>query len=257
MKVAGSATLHAPAERVWSALNDPAVLVRTIPGCERLEVSGPDAYHLTVTAGVASVRGTYTGQIALTERQQPTSFLLTASGVGGPGTVNTTVRVRLEGGPDGYTQLSYDADAVVGGMIAGVGQRMLGSVAKRMAGEFFTAVDGVLAGELATAGGPATGGGPVPAGGPATAGGPAAGGGPVPAPATAGGQATGGGPLPAGGSATAGQAAAGGPTVFTAPRRAAPATAAFSQGFQRGLLVGAAVALAGAAVGGLIARRAR
>ncbi|TDC90614.1 SRPBCC domain-containing protein, partial [Actinomadura sp. 7K507] len=52
------------------------------------------------------------------------------------------VRVRLTGGDgDGSTRIDYDADAVVGGMVGGVGQRMLGSVAKRTAGEFFAAVE--------------------------------------------------------------------------------------------------------------------
>ena len=54
--------------------------------------------------------------------------------------------VRLtEVGP-GTTNLTYDADAIVGGMIGGVGQRMLSGVAKKTAGEFFRAVDDVLTG---------------------------------------------------------------------------------------------------------------
>ena len=40
VKVSGTATLHAPREKVWAALNDPAVLVRTIPGCQQLEEVG-------------------------------------------------------------------------------------------------------------------------------------------------------------------------------------------------------------------------
>ena len=47
-----------PARAVWAALNDPAVLVRTIPGCQQLEEVGPDAYRMTLTAGVASIKGT-------------------------------------------------------------------------------------------------------------------------------------------------------------------------------------------------------
>ncbi len=149
MKVSGEATLHAPADRVWNALNDPAVLVRTIPGCERLEATGPDAYSMVVTAGVASVKGTYAGKVALTDRDEPHSFLMTASGAGGPGTVNTEVRVVLAELGDGSTRLTYAADAVVGGMVAGVGQRMLTAVAKKTATEFFTAVDDVLTGKAA------------------------------------------------------------------------------------------------------------
>jgi carbon monoxide dehydrogenase subunit G len=149
MKVAGQAILHAPIAEVWAALNDPNVLVRTIPGCERLAAIGPDSYEMVVSAGVASIKGTYAGRVALSDQHEPNSFLMTASGAGGPGTVSTEVRVGLVDGGDGSTSLSYDADAVIGGVIAGVGQRMLAGVAKKMAGEFFAAVDDVLTGEVA------------------------------------------------------------------------------------------------------------
>ena len=153
MKVSGEATLHAPIARVWEALNDPAVLVRTIPGCERLESTGPDSYRMVVTAGVASIRGTYAGEVKLHDQRPPNEFVMSATGAGAPGTVSTEVQVRLVE-RDGATRLTYDADAVVGGMIGGVGQRMLAGVAKKMAGEFFADVDDVLTGRV---GAPAAG----------------------------------------------------------------------------------------------------
>ncbi|MGI8665486.1 MAG: SRPBCC family protein [Jatrophihabitans sp.] len=145
MKVAGQATLHAPIEAVWAALNDPAVLVRTIPGCQRLETTGPDSYAMAVTAGVASIKGSYAGTVELADQQQPNSFVMRAAGAGAPGTVSADVRVTLAE-IDGGTELSYDADAVVGGVIGGVGQRMLAGVAKKLAAEFFAGVDDVLTG---------------------------------------------------------------------------------------------------------------
>lgn len=147
MKVTGEAVLHAPVERVWEALNDPAMLVRTIPGCERLEATGPDTYRMTVTAGVASIKGSYAGEVRLTDQELPSRFRMKASGAGGPGTVSTDVVVSLEDDGTGGTRLRYDADAVVGGVIAGVGQRMLTAVAKKIAGEFFRAVDDELTGK--------------------------------------------------------------------------------------------------------------
>lgn len=149
MKVAGEAFLHAEPERVYAALTDPAVLVRTIPGCESLEALGDDSYRVTVTAGVASIKGTYDGAVRLAEQQPPGSFVLRAKGSGAPGTVEASVRVQLVG--DGErTRLTYDADAVVGGMVGGVGQRMLASAARKMAADFFASVDRVLTGtELA------------------------------------------------------------------------------------------------------------
>jgi uncharacterized protein len=146
VKVTGSATLNAPRDDVWRALNDPAVLVRTIPGCQRLVEVAPDTYRMTITAGVASIKGTYQGDVSLTEQQQPGSFMLRASGAGAPGTVSADVRVSLAE-TDGVTRLDYDADAVVGGMIGGVGQRLLTGVAKKTAGEFFQAVEDVLTGK--------------------------------------------------------------------------------------------------------------
>jgi carbon monoxide dehydrogenase subunit G len=159
MKVNGSATVAAPLPRVWEALRDPAVLVRTIPGCRVLEATGADTYKMTITAGVASIKGTYVGQVALSEPEPPHAFVLRAQGQGSPGTVDATVRVRLSE-RDGGTQVEYAADAIVGGMIGGVGQRMLGTVAKRTAGEFFAAVEQALTER--TAGAPTSAAPPSP-----------------------------------------------------------------------------------------------
>ncbi len=153
MKVSGSAVLHADRQRVYDALNDPSVLAGAIPGCESLVALGDDRYRMSVTAGVASIKGTYDGEVALAEQSAPESFTLRAKGSGAPGTVDATCRVTLADAGDGTTQLSYDADAVVGGVVGGVGQRMLAGVAKKMAAQFFGNVDDVLAGRRPAAAG--------------------------------------------------------------------------------------------------------
>jgi carbon monoxide dehydrogenase subunit G len=236
MKVAGTATLHAPVETVYQTLRDPRVLVRTIPGCERLEEVGEDAYAMTVTAGVASVRGTYAGDVRLTDHRAPNGFVLRASGSGTPGTVTADVTVSLAPGDNGTTELTYDADATVGGMLGGVGQRLLTTVAKRTAGEFFDAVDQLLAGggEAAAL---ATGwAGPAGAGAAGAVGAPTTGAGDAEAVARAG----------AGGA---------GPRVYSAPAR--PRTTGIPGGeLATGVVLGAAAALLGALVGGYLARRA-
>lgn len=105
VKVAGSAVLGIDRDRVWAALQDPEVLVRTIPGCERLEANGPDTYRMTVQAGVAAIKGLYHGEVGLAEPSPPESFVLRARGQGAPGTVDATVRIRLseEGAGPGST----------------------------------------------------------------------------------------------------------------------------------------------------------
>jgi carbon monoxide dehydrogenase subunit G len=137
MKISGDNTIPYPVAKVWDALLDPGVLVRTIPGCERLETTGENTYAMTVTAGVAAIRGTYDGTCALSDLKQGESLVMRLQGAGAPGTIDATVNVAFSPAGDGATRVVYDADAVVGGMVGGVGQRMLGSVSKRMAGEFF------------------------------------------------------------------------------------------------------------------------
>ena len=220
MKISGTAVLQAPIDQVWAAFNDPAVLARTLPGCRELREVGPDAYKMTVTAGVASIRGTYEGDVALIEQNPPDSFVLKAVGVGAPGTVSADVKVILQESATGGTELSYDADAVVGGVIGGVGQRMLTGVAKKMAGQFFAAVDADIAGIRPPA--VVIEAGLVPAG-----------------------DAVGvvGGSAAPGSQATYAGSAAGGRPAFRGKE------------FLYGTLVGAAIALAGVAVGIVAGRR--
>jgi hypothetical protein len=80
------------------------------------------------------------------------------------------VNVAFAPAGDGATRVTYDADAVVGGMVGGVGQRMLGSVSKRMAGEFFGNVANAIGGEQVAPGGPGGGPGGVPGAAAATGG---------------------------------------------------------------------------------------
>jgi uncharacterized protein len=150
MKVTGEAVLTAAVPEVYAALNDPAILVRVLPGCQRLEQVGDDAYRAAMVAGVGSIKGTFEGNVRLTDREAPHAFTLHASGSGAPGTVDAVARITLAEA-DGGTLVRYDADATVGGVIGGVGQRMITGVAKRTAAEFFAAVDRELATPLAEA----------------------------------------------------------------------------------------------------------
>lgn len=153
MKITGTNVVDHPVEQVWDALLDPRVLVATIPGCERLVSTGEHAYDMTVTAGVAAIKGTYQGQCTLSDLREHEGLTMHLSGAGAPGTIDATVAVTFASA-EGGTTISYEADAVVGGMVGGVGQRMLTSVSKRMAGEFFGNVGKAISGGPAGAAAP-------------------------------------------------------------------------------------------------------
>ena len=68
MKLEGSYEVKAPRQKVWDAFLDPAVLQKAIPGCEKLELVGPDEYKATLKIGVAAVKGTFEGKVRLQDK---------------------------------------------------------------------------------------------------------------------------------------------------------------------------------------------
>ena len=140
MKIEGTHELHASPQRVYQTLTDPAVLQRCIPGCERLEKSGVNAYSITLKAGVGAIKGVFSGNVRLEDLQPPLHFRMIVEGKGQPGFLKGTGDLDLTELNDS-TRVSYSGEVQVGGTIAGVGQRMLQGAAKMMATQFFTAIE--------------------------------------------------------------------------------------------------------------------
>jgi carbon monoxide dehydrogenase subunit G len=143
MKLEGAHDVAAPRQKVWEAFLDPAVLRQAIPGCEKLEAIGGDEYKATMKVGVAAVKGTFEGKVRLLDKQPPDSYKMAVEGSGAPGFVRGETVITLND-VDGGTRVAYTADVQVGGLIAGVGQRMLGGVAKMMADQFFNKMTQLL-----------------------------------------------------------------------------------------------------------------
>jgi len=136
MKFEGIYTFKAPREKVWQVLLDPKILAQCMPGCEELKEIGPDQYEANVKVGIAAVKGTYKAKISIKDKQPPSHYVLSGQGSGSPGFMQGDVVIDLEE-KGGETQLKYSTDAKVGGLIAGVGQRMIGGIAKMMIDQFF------------------------------------------------------------------------------------------------------------------------
>ena len=143
MKIEGSHEIPAPRQQVWDAFLNPDVLRQAIPGCEKLEALGNDEYKATMKVGVAAVKGTFEGKVRLMDKNPPDSYRMAVEGSGGPGFVRGETAITLSDIAGG-TKVSYSADVQVGGLIAGVGQRMLGGVSKMMADQFFNKMGQLL-----------------------------------------------------------------------------------------------------------------
>jgi carbon monoxide dehydrogenase subunit G len=120
MKVEGTYRFDADRDTVWSMLLDPEALGGCIPGCEELRRTDVDSYDVVLKVGVGAVRGTYTGRVAITEKEHPSSFKMVVEGKGRGGTVTGTGVLRLAD-LGGTTELSVAGDARVTGVVARVG----------------------------------------------------------------------------------------------------------------------------------------
>jgi len=140
MKIEGMHELKAPRSAAYSAMIDPAVLVRTIPGCEKLEQTGDNTYAVSLRAGVGSIKGLFIGFVRLEEMRAPEHYRIIVDGRGQPGFLKGSGTIDLVE-RDGITEIKYSGDVQVGGTIAGVGQRMIEGAAKMLASQFFTAIE--------------------------------------------------------------------------------------------------------------------
>ena len=137
MEMSGEQHILLPQQRVWEALNDPAILKACIPGCESIDRVSDNEYKVAMTAAVGPVKAKFNGKLVLSDIDPPKSYALTFEGSGGAaGFGKGSAQVSLA--PEsGGTWLTYKAQASVGGKLAQIGSRLIDGVAKKMADDFF------------------------------------------------------------------------------------------------------------------------
>jgi carbon monoxide dehydrogenase subunit G len=138
MTMSGEQQLTAARDKVWAALNDPAVLKACIPGCETLDVTGENEFSAVATNKIGPVKARFKGKVRLTDLDPPNSYKISGEGDGGiAGFAKGGATVSLSD-KDGGTLLSYNVEAQIGGKLAQLGQRLVNGAAKKLADDFFT-----------------------------------------------------------------------------------------------------------------------
>jgi carbon monoxide dehydrogenase subunit G len=140
LDIGGVELVQVPVEVLWKALNDPTMLTRCIPGCKTMTEIAPDAYKVEMQLRVAAVGGSFEGEISLSDKEPPKACRIKVSGAGTLGHGNGSARFEIAPeGSDG-SRISFQGAGEIGGLVAGVGQRILSSVSKHLVGRFFTAL---------------------------------------------------------------------------------------------------------------------
>ena len=138
MEMTGERHIAAPRQRVWEALNDPAVLQAAIPGCESVERTGEDSFQARASLKLGPMSAKFGGKVMLSNVNPPASYTISGEGQGGAmGFAKGGADVSLEEAGPNATILRYNVKAQVGGKMAQLGARLIDSTAKSMADQFF------------------------------------------------------------------------------------------------------------------------
>jgi carbon monoxide dehydrogenase subunit G len=145
MELKDQIRINAPRERVFAALNDPAILKQAIPGCESLEATSPTDFTAVVAARIGPLAARFTGSVSLADIEPPVRYTLSGEGKGGPaGFAKVKAAVELE--EDGQaTLLNYSVKADIGGKLGQLGGSIVDRTAQKLAGEFFQQFDALIA----------------------------------------------------------------------------------------------------------------
>jgi carbon monoxide dehydrogenase subunit G len=137
MEIKGEYKIAASREKVFAALNDPAILQACIPGCESLEKTSDTEMTAKVKLRIGPVSAAFSGKVTLSDLDPPNGYRISGEGQGGAAGFakgGAVVTLREDAGD---TLLAYNVDAQVGGKIAQVGARLIDGTAKKLADEFF------------------------------------------------------------------------------------------------------------------------
>ena len=140
VKLEGTKEFDAPREVVWSVINDPSKMAKTMPGVESFEIA--DDRHWSAKMKVPLGLGGLKMSIAFTKlEERPLEFAsLNAKGQGVGALMNMTTSFTLSGEGE-KTSMKWEADVKIAGPVGSMGQRVLQPIINQQVGNVLTALE--------------------------------------------------------------------------------------------------------------------
>lgn len=138
MKIEQSFVVDAPADRVWSLIRDPEIMVGCVPGCDAIEQVDDTTYTADVTVSVGPIKATFSLVIEVVEEVPPILVKTLSRGEEGSraSMVKSVNEMRLTRLAGGGTEITYSADVEISGRLGRYGAGMMKKIATKLAGKF-------------------------------------------------------------------------------------------------------------------------
>jgi hypothetical protein len=125
MRLSGRHVIAHPREEVFRKLQDPAILMRCIPGCEGLSRAADGVYDARLRLRYGILGGTFSARVVLRDIDPPRGYSMEVDGGGKLGTIRGTTRISLTAAGEAATEVAYDTEASLGGILGAIGERII------------------------------------------------------------------------------------------------------------------------------------
>ena len=120
---------------------DTDILSRIVPGISRLEKTGENQFKSILDIKLGPVQSSFTGNLALDDIQEEKAFTLKVQQNSSIGNANAIIQISMLPINTDQTELSFTGDVKLSGMLAGMGQRLIGGVSNTLTKQFFSNLD--------------------------------------------------------------------------------------------------------------------
>ena len=131
MHLEGSFETPASRKVAYDFLLNPNDIAPCLPDLQSVEVLGPDRFRAKVKVGIGLVSGNMDFEFRVVDKVPPSSAKLVGSGRGVGSSVEIQTGFKLDEAGSGC-KVGWVADVTMGGIIAGLGSRMLDSTSSKM-----------------------------------------------------------------------------------------------------------------------------
>ena len=130
--------MNAPPSKIWEMLMDTDTLARIVPGISRLEKTSENKYKSTIGIKIGPVNSSFTGDLQMEEIKEPEGFTLKVQQNSKIGNANAAIKISLLPVNENNTEVAFDGDVKLSGMLAAMGQRLIGGVSNTLTKQFFS-----------------------------------------------------------------------------------------------------------------------
>ena len=137
MKLTGKHIVNAVPSKVWEVLMDAQSLAKVVPGISSLEKLSDNSFRSTLNIKLGPVSGSFSGNLLLENIVDQKNFTLKAKQNSKIGNANATIKIELAPVDGLQTAIAFDGDVQLSGLLASMGQRIIGGVSTTLTKQFF------------------------------------------------------------------------------------------------------------------------